>query len=76
MAVKEEEWIPDAGSRPRGSKDKRVRVILERDREAMEEPVYDSKWNPMSPEGWVAETTRFSITGEPFDVAFYKIVRK
>jgi hypothetical protein len=29
---------------------------------------------PTSPIGWAAETTRWSITGHPFDIANYEVV--
>lgn len=70
----DDDWIANTGSRPGRTKDKRVRVILERDRQAMVEPIYDNSWNPMSPPGWAADTTRWTIKGEPFDVAFYQVI--
>jgi hypothetical protein len=58
-------WVKNSGRRPRA---KRVRVVLANGLE----PAYDSQWNPMSPTGWLSETTRWTLTGDPFDVAWYR----
>lgn len=59
-------WQRNLGSRPEGEL-KRIRVVLRHARE----PVYDDRWNAMAPPGWSAETTRWSLTGSPFDVGRY-----
>jgi hypothetical protein len=57
-------WQANTGRTPNGAA-KRVRVVLRTGRE----PNYDG--NAMSPPGWAVDTTRWSITGHPYDVAWY-----
>jgi hypothetical protein len=59
-------WRENTGDPPK--RVKRVRVVLAG---SGREPVYDNLWNAMSPPGWAAFTTRWSLTGHPFDVAWY-----
>lgn len=67
-------WKANPGKLPRGAKGKRVRVVLERDRETMTEPTY----NPMSPPGWAADGKggcNWSIRKDwPFNIAFYQVI--
>jgi hypothetical protein len=55
-------WRENTGTPP---KCKRVRVVLAWGRE----PKYDE--NPMSAAGWAVDTTRWSLLGEPWDVAWF-----
>jgi hypothetical protein len=60
------EWQRNCGHRPSDNL-KRIRVLLRRG----DEPQYADELNPMAPPGWAADTTRWSLTGSPFDVAWY-----
>lgn len=66
---------PNTGVRPEEAKGKRVRVVLERDRDTMTEPTYANESNPMAAPGWAADTVKWAKTGSPFDVAFYEVIR-
>lgn len=61
------DWLKNPGYAPEDLK--RVRVVL---RSTGAEPVYDDNWNPMSPPGWAVATTRWSLTGDPCDVIWYR----
>lgn len=58
-------WRENTGKA--ATRSKRVRVFLA----SGHEPVYDDNWNPMAPPGWATDTTRWTLTGSPFDVAWY-----
>ncbi len=62
-------WKPNKGRRPDGCS--RVRVKL---RFSGEQPKYDEQWNPMAKPGWAVDTTRWSLTGGPFDVIEYAVI--
>lgn len=65
-------WIPNPGKLPKAAAGKRVRVILERGKATMTEAESDD-----NPTGWAADgkgACRWSITGHPFDIAFYKVI--
>lgn len=59
-------WIRNTGARP-DIEAARVRVLLWKG----VEPSYADELNPMAPPGWATDTTRWSLTGSPFDVAWY-----
>jgi hypothetical protein len=61
---------PNLGSLPPEAIGKRVRVQLANGRVCGTEPV-----NSDSPIGWRADTTRWSLTGRPHDVAAYEVIR-
>lgn len=60
---------PNPGYQPAESAGKRVRVKLANGEMGTVDP------NPMSPPGWAADTTRWTLTGSPFDVADYEVIR-
>lgn len=59
-------WLENKGRRPTNLKG-RVRVFL---RKGIE-PIYADAINKMAPPGWGADTTRWTLTGDPHDVAYY-----
>lgn len=68
---------PNPGHCPEEARGRRVRVVLEKDRATMEQPKYDSHWNPMSKPGWAADGKggcRWSRTRSPFDIAFFEVI--
>jgi hypothetical protein len=66
---------PNPGYCPPEAAGKRVRVVLAKDAETMRQPTYDNHWNPMSKPGWAADTSRWSRTGEPHDIAFFEVIK-
>lgn len=66
---------PNTGVCPEEAKGKRVRVVLEKDRETMTEPVYADATNATASPGWAADSAKWAKTGGPFDIAFYQVIR-
>jgi hypothetical protein len=62
--------IPNPGHLPPEAEGKRVIVQLAEGSTCGREPV-----SPTAPRGWAAESTRWTLTGHPFDIAFYEVVR-
>ena len=54
------------GRRPEGDF-KRVRVLLRHGGE----PAYSDALTPTAPPGWAVDTTRWSLLGDPYDVAWF-----
>lgn len=59
-------WRRNEGKKP-GIRAKRVVVKLRSGRISGAEPLTSA-----TPAGWLVETTRWTLTGEPFDVEFFK----
>lgn len=58
-------WLRNSGTKP--DRWTRVRVFLMKGTE----PTYDDRWNPMSKPGWAVDSTRWTLTNQPHDVAWY-----
>lgn len=56
------------GYLPREAKGKRVRVELANGR------MGSTDNNPMSPPGWAADTTRWTLLGHPHDVRNFEVI--
>lgn len=70
---------PNPGRLPEEAVGKRVRVVLEKDRKTMTEPVYADALNPMCAPGWAADGRggcRWSRSKRPgpYDIAFYEVI--
>ncbi len=62
-------WKRNTGTEPKGKK-KRVEVILANGERSGDKPLTTT-----APTGWLVETTRWTLTGSPFDVEWYRYVR-
>jgi hypothetical protein len=62
-------WKPNPGKQPPGLKGKRIAVRLACGSEPDPAPIANAV-----PPGWAADTTRWSITGQPHDVAEYRVL--
>lgn len=59
----------NTGRQPDATKGKRVVVLLANGRTAGEQPV-----TATSPLGWAADTARWSLKGEPCDIAAWRVL--
>lgn len=62
-------WFQNLGQQPSGTKGKRVVVVLRNGNRCGEKPV-----SAATPPGWTADTTRWTLTGDPFDVEWFKVL--
>lgn len=60
-------WARNEGKQPRAAKGKRAVVKLRNGRICGAEPV-----SKETPAGWLIDGTRWTLTGEPFDVEFFR----
>lgn len=58
----------NTGKMPGRAKGRRVKVAFANGNQAKEEGT------TTAPPGWAADTTRWSITGSPFDVEWYRVL--
>jgi hypothetical protein len=49
--------------------------VLAKDAETMRQPTYDDHWNPMSPPGWAANGSRWNRSDDPYDIAFFEVIK-
>ena len=63
------EWQKNAGRCPTRAKGKRVVVKLRNGIVSGEEPVANG-----CPAGWPADTSRWSLENDPFDIVHYRIL--
>jgi hypothetical protein len=63
------DWHPNTGRQPERAKGRRIAVVLANGSAPPETPV-----TPVSPPGWAADSTRWSLTGSAFDIAWYRII--
>lgn len=61
---------PNRGVIPSGAVGKRVIVKLRNGHICGRDPV-----TSVTPAGWAADTSRWSLTGEPFDIIEYEVLR-
>ncbi len=61
---------PNRGTIPAEAVGKRVVVTLRNGRVCGQEPV-----TTVTPAGWAADTSRWSLTGEPFDIVSYEVLK-
>lgn len=63
------EWAGNHGTQPGRTKGKRIEVVLANGSRPSPDPV-----TPVSPGGWAADTCRWTLTDDPFDIAWFKII--
>lgn len=71
MTPPDPSWLPNKGEVPKKARGKRVRVILAHGREG------SYSVGAGIPSGWAADGKggcRWSLTGSPYDIAFYKVL--
>lgn len=59
------QWAPNEGEQPKRTRGKRVHVILANG-------MHSKPMGGTAPPGWAADTSRWTVTGHPFDIAWWR----